>query len=659
MIKKTLYIVALFTALLLASCSDDNYLENEIGEINEDYYAFSLSLQADGDVTTRVVTEPGVDDLHENVIEEIELFFYDGEALVWQVPKSAFTMTDGDAATKKKLIIRVPNDITSKLNAKNVTLVAIANGPKSEAMANKTLTQLKQHVFTSNDLNIRLQYGFLMEGTKETGKIVFDASKPYNLGTLSLQRVAAKIRLKLNKLNVPGYEASVPTSQLVNYIDKTNLLANSQVVNAPLKSTKYVNLKQVTVAGSTFYTTEIPYYSYENNWNADGSSETFILLKIPFTKDGKTVEYFYRIPFNYRLGEGGSEVRRNHLYEISVAITELGATTGEEPIEVKSSVEVKPWESVDIIQSVLVQANYLVVRDRELVMLDVNEVKIEYISNSAVTLVEGSLKAKFTAYDKSGTPSEGTPTANMPKITTIVENNKKYIKVVSLIPTNYVPIEIEFLVENEGDLRELIRITQYPGRYVTAKKSNGQFYKGSESGPGPTHKNFNLFTVTTVVTDGPIIGDPVDPADPEGKTMDTDEANNIISPQFIIASQNGVTLQRNFNTGTGNAVNRCINYFEDDYGPGRKFNGRWRLPTKAEIQYIQKLQRDGNSAVKSLLEGDAYWSGRGYWFYDFNNGRWNDWEGTWLRPNYNKPDNKNNIAHIRCVFDVYKYPPNS
>ena len=66
---------------------------------------------------------------------------------------------------------------------------------------------------------------------------------------------------------------------------------------------------------------------------------------------------------------------------------------------------------------------------------------------------------------------------------------------VSPIPTNYVPLEIEFLVENEGDLRELIRITQYPGRYVTAKKSNGQFYKGSESGPGPTHKNKNLFSI--------------------------------------------------------------------------------------------------------------------------------------------------------------------
>ena len=67
------------------------------------------------------------------------------------------------------------------------------------------------------------------------------------------------------------------------------------------------------------------------------SRDTFILLKIPFTKDGLTQEYFYRIPINYRLGDGGSEVRGNHLYEISISITELGSTGFEMPIELISS----------------------------------------------------------------------------------------------------------------------------------------------------------------------------------------------------------------------------------------------------------------------------------------------------------------------------------
>ena len=662
MIGRIIYIVAIITTLLVASCSNDPLPFEK--EVSEDYL-LSLSLQTDDVVNTRAVTEPGVDELHENVIEKVELFFYNGETLIWQVPKSAFTMTDGVNTTQKILIIRVPNDITTLLNGQNVTLMAIANGPESPLIANKTLTQLKQVVFTSNDMNISRQYGFLMEGNKRTGNIVFDAATPYSLGLLKLQRVAGKMRLKINKLAVPEYEVGIPTAQLVNYLDKTNLLSTDKVVEAPPKSTEYVDLVEVTSGGSTFFTTTIPYYSYENDWSADGGRETFILLEIPFTKDEITKRYFYRIPINYRLGEGGSEVRRNHLYEISISITELGATSGEMPFEVISSVEVKPWERVDIIQAELLTANYLVVKDKYLVMADVAETKVEYLSNSKVSVL-GPIKAKFTSYDTSGTPKDEELKGNMlPKVTFIVENNKKYIKVVSPVPTNYVPLEIEFLVINEGGLTEEIRITQFPQRYITAKQfkdANKTFYKGTEDGPGATHKNFNLFRVTTAIGDlpptssvGSIIGDPTGP---DGKTLNTDEANNIISPQFIIASQNGVTLQRLYNvdaSGAESAVTRCSKYFEDIYGPstppdknGRngveRLGGNWRLPTRAEVAYIQQLQKDPLSAVKSLMAGSQYWSARSYYWYNYTNGSWNT-----------NPNNSSNVAHIRCVYDIYKY----
>ena len=81
MIKKILYIVTIITTLLWASCSDDTHLDKEVGAD----YLFSLSLQTNDDVNTRANTEPGVDDLHENKVEKVELFFYDGDALIWQV----------------------------------------------------------------------------------------------------------------------------------------------------------------------------------------------------------------------------------------------------------------------------------------------------------------------------------------------------------------------------------------------------------------------------------------------------------------------------------------------------------------------------------------------------------------------------------------------
>ena len=624
--------------MLIASCSNDSLPLTFEKEVSGDY-SFSLSLQTSDDVNTRALTEPGVDDLHENKVEKVELFFYNDDALIWKVPKSAFTMTDGTNTSQKKLIIRVPNDIIGLLNGQDVTLLAIANGPESSAMAGKTLTELKRVVFTSNDMNITRQYGFLMEGNKMTGNIVFDDVKPYDLGALTLQRSAAKLRLKINKLAVPEYEAGVATSRIVNYLDQTNLLKTDQVVYAP-KSTDYVDLVEATDGKTTFLTTEIPYYSYENNWNADGSRETFILLRIPFTKDGLTQEYFYRIPINYRLGDGGSEVRRNHLYEISISITELGSTGFEMPIELISSVEVKPWITDYVILSELIDANYLVLKENDVDMAEVTETKIEYLSNSTVTVSPGSLMATFTGYNAAGTAIPGSPTtANMPKITFIEEGGKKYIKIVSPIPTNFVSLNIEFIVKNEGGIYEEVRIIQYPLKYVTAKKSAVGSTPIDGTAPGPTSNetNFNIFRITTVLgatTD--IIGDPTGAT---GHTKGDEESNKIVSPQFLIGSQRGVTYERNYAT----AKSHCYNYYEDVYGPGKTVDGRWRLPTQAELKYINDLQKNPLSAVKKLFEGEKYWSAREYMYYNFTG------TGSW------SSSSNRHTAHIRCVFDVYKY----
>lgn len=659
MIKKILYIASVIAVLLVASCASDSdpilVINNEV---KGDSF-FTLSLQTDGTVVTRATTEPGKDPMNENVIEKVDLFFYEGETFLWQVPQNSFTMTDGVNADQKKLVIRVIKDVADNLYGKNVTLVAVANGPQSALMANKPLAQLKQMVVESNTFNVsHPQSLFLMEGSKATGTIILDENESYNLGALSLKRVAAKFRLKLNVPTVPGFMSGPPSVRLINYFDKSNLLPTTEVVNALPKSTGYEALQSVTVGGATFFTTPTPYYSYENNWSTDGARETYMLLKIPFTQGGITNTYYYRIPINYRLGDEGSMVQRNHLYEITVNISELGATTAEVPFEVASHVEMKPWQDIDIIQAELEDPKFLVVKQTNVAMADISETKIGYVTSSPASVVAGSLKAEFISYNISGGTVIGNPTIN-PVVSFVDEGNKKYIKVVSPVPVNFVPLHIEFIVRNADGITEFIEITQYPRRYVTARTSTGNPYRGSESG-GSGQNNYNLYRITTVIGDTPvpgapvgsIIGDPVDPTDNEGKTMNTDEANNIISPDFIIASKYGVTQPRKFNVddpgflGWGRAesgVTRCSKYYEDVYGPGRAKGGRWRLPTRAELQYIQQLQTNPNSAVKSLLEGDRYWSGRSYYNFNFDNGVWN--------PN----GNASTTAYIRCVYDIYKY----
>lgn len=654
MTKKIIYIIALFVALLVASsCIDEVHIEGEMrGE-----YLLTLSLHNESGASTRATTEAGKDELNENKINRVNLFFYSGETLIWEVPENAFTMSNVTGGYQKKLVIKVPNDKRTDFSNNDIKLIVIANGPQQSAVTGKTLAKLKEVIFESASLNKTQLEEFLITGSKELGRVNLIEQEPYNIGAVDMKRAAAKIRFNLKSIAVDGFEVGTPTVRLVNYATKTNLLTVSKLLVGAHKSTAYTVLKNVSVNGNTFLTTPTPWYSYENSWDDDGSRETYILLKVPFTASGITIDYFYRIPINNRLGE--SSLERNSLYEITVNINELGNTTPELPFEVVSaSVEVKPWETVDIIHATISKPNYLVVKENYVLMPNVTEAKIEYISNSNVRLIATSLKATFTAYNSSGNPVNGTPSpANMPKVTFIEEGGKKYIKVTSPIPTNFVPLNIKFSVINEGGLVADVELDQYPLRYVTARRSTGSPYKGTET-DGAGQSNYNLFRITTVIGEKPlpgasvgsVIGDPVDPADPLGKTMNTNEANNIISPQFIIASKYGVSYPRRFDVDqtdwlgriTGeSAQKRCSKYYEDEYGPGRAKGGRWRLPTRAELEYIQALQRNPNSAVKSLLEGDKYWSGKSYYYYNFNNGSWTN-------------GSDRTEAYIRCVYDIYK-----
>ena len=76
-----------------------------------------------------------------------------------------------------------------------------------------------------------------------------------------------------------------------------------------------------------------------------------------------------------------------------------------------------------------------------------------------------------------------------------------------------------------------------------------------------------------------------------------------------------------------------------------KYQGRWRMPTKAEVELIDKLQKDPSSAVKYIMQGNEYFSAYPGWTYSFTTGQWDK-----------DKDNQGGkrTGNIRCVFDVYK-----
>lgn len=108
-------------------------------------------------------------------------------------------------------------------------------------------------------------------------------------------------------------------------------------------------------------------------------------------------------------------------------------------------------------------------------------------------------------------------------------------------------------------------------------------------------------------------------------------AENMIAPKFRIASAHGRLTDGSLVDYT-NVFNRAASYQEDGYPAGR-----WRVPTKAEIQFVYKLYLDDK--IPPLFYGTyAYWCATGK--FQYNNG-------------VPSATDKNGSTPVRCIYDEW------
>lgn len=124
-------------------------------------------------------------------------------------------------------------------------------------------------------------------------------------------------------------------------------------------------------------------------------------------------------------------------------------------------------------------------------------------------------------------------------------------------------------------------------------------------------------------------------------TRATADTKNMIAPQIRVASSYSV-LSHDFVTQKEIARRRCASYQEAGYPAGR-----WRLPTKAEAEYMVKLSAEG--LIPALFTSEAsYWCAHGY-FIPYNESTDNHQAGDVV---YTESDT-NGGASVRCVYDVW------
>lgn len=481
----------------------------------------------------------------------------------------------------------------------------------------------------------------------------------------------------------------------------------------------------------------------------------------------------YRQPMDGVPSERLYRVERNYLYDVVSNIEQLGSLDEGELYEVNSSVAIKPWESTDQIDGSITDAHYLIVRDTHPAMANIDSYDIDYISSlpvevrvtkafyeyydiygDYVRVVFSPTDASYKFYKDEAEQTEYTPqeiteknltaptgvTAPFDGTTVSLKDPSKYLygdflTVSHRIPDNYVPFMMEIEVKhiqpsNPTPLSEMVYVIQYPWLYVTANKSIGPRPTEGDKAANQDYADFRHHTLFGD-RDGDVVDEAMrndmlnrvsikvpspnykigNPVGADGYTKTDAISNQLVSPEFIIASQYGLTMpvsqnrtetsdnfgwmyRSTFANGYGpeasplwlrvqpyknfyndpmsgegyiyiaykNAEQRCHDYFEDEYGTDGdyteyyidgygygtsrtvrkrfKYQGRWRIPTAAEITLLDEVQTDPKSVTKELMTGSYYWSARTGKGYGFNEKKIMSMSGVrWV--------------FVRCVFDTY------
>ncbi len=633
-------------------------------------------------------TEPGDADgsYNENKIEKLDLFFYEGDVLKW---KALSTDIEYNVSTNIA-IIPIRDDIKALFDQNSsvtydVYVVANSTSDFSAIVEGATnLTDLKNLVFETPDFiskgGSEPQTSFVMDG--KLSKII-NLNDP-NLGEVKLARAASKIRLRVVEINVPDYTVDGNiTAKLINLINKSALLngGTATIEETDLKNSTAQNLSKENPEGSGVITTQAPFYSYSYDWSGEDpvwsntpEFATYLDLVIPLKgQNGITNHYHYKVPITPQglTGEQAqymNNLKRNFIYDIGATIKMLGSIE-EDPVEVSANYTIIDWQTQEVVVDV-VAAHYLVVSEHNIVMPNINSYSITFNSSVAnVTLVPNSLKATYTYVNYStGQPVTTNVASNqMPTVTVQPNVASGNITIQSPIPTNYIPKDIEFKITNGvTGMVQTIVIRQLSATYFTTIKGKKSFMPGEGWRNSLPSGNTNpyMYAITTLAPEGDIIwGFP--PVDNQGQTVNNYEVSRMVSPKFEMASQFGASQPKNYTAGQ----QQCRGYievYENENGNEVEKTG-WRLPTAAEIAYIDKLQQTVPSGY--VMKGRWYWSswsqlptqsvtGNLFPGYSFQNayGAYRMGKGIYdtvseFYNHYSGGATYNN-AHVRCIRDI-------
>ena len=663
----------------LCACQED--FDN--GPLAGDENTWVLNLEATAVQPSR---SPGVDEYNENKVTSADVFF--------------FNDAEGRCIYAQTGLEPVGNELRVKLADTEVSfgnsyyIYVIANGRAYYADVNDasavgmTIAELqaKRIQTTWKDgykSNGEIEESLLMDGE---ASVTVSRETP---GMVSLKRAMAKVALFPTVTTEPIVENGVEYTPIVNAmsvtmvygVQATNLTGDYEVVAEDYVTRMH---RAYTQDGKE----HVPFYSYPNLLNTADRKDSYLILCVPWNMktDAGTepVNYYYRVPIT------GSEdtpalLERNKYYKVNVNVSVLGSMNPREAVTLNADFIIYDWFDMDI-SADMNNYKYLVLEEYTSVMNNTNELRMPYVSSSALTMSKTQItKVTYPNYNAdtqgshTSTVTLDTPEKIQSEGFSLTWNDDELIFTHTVTTEDYVPYTITVEVWNEQELDATWEITQYPAIYIVGDYNpngdenrfvygrseetvNSGWYTdpiedddgntlGGVNNPlvNATNKNLNQYTI--YITSFDIAGSNYAIGDPRSSTVDNldflnkeiigetlsyyyptrkDGVQNVIAPAFKIASSWGVVDANSLTYET--AKRRCASYQENGYPAGR-----WRVPTEAEIQYIVSLSDRG--VIPVLFGGDYYAS----------SGRYYDNESS---PAGFHDDSRGGHA-VRCVYDVW------
>lgn len=675
--------VYIFCSWIFTSCSEEF---EQVGEANS--RALTMELSAGEQ------TENGVEDLNENAINNVSVFFFE------DVTKQCTYLKRNLSVGKNK---KLKVDLAPEVVDKTCKVYVVANYTSNlslDDLKEMTLAQI-QNVVISTDFKTgeNKEPFFVMHGLTENPITITNGGDG---GTVLLKRVASKIVLQPNvasSIESGGItytpDLSKMTVELVNVAKKAVLNGGELPEGTtqefiPAISRKY----SIDTDGKNFV--HIPLYSYPNEWaNKEGATETYLNFCIPwyYMKDNTqmSANYYYRVAI------GSGKLESNKLYRITADIELLGSINPEETKKVDASYEILDWKTVDIPANINRYA-YLELETNFQEMKNENRVDIGFTSSSETTAKV--VKVTYPDYSnvdfKDVIKEEPNPDdywwddqyqQALNEWNSLSGNLNIYGQTLTfehtLASTIYVPYTYTIEVTNKDGLTETLEIKQYPPIYIVGESNkkegnNNRFVYGVSTRSSETvyddtrktslggvytytqgsNKNPNQYVIYVTQLDASekyIIGDPRNQTPTKlsyltkygngslkglqqylktkGEVTNEREVDNIIAPAFRIASSFGVTDNISYST----AQKRCASYQENGYPAGR-----WRVPTEAEIEFIVSLSN--KKYIPELFNGEYFASSQR--FYKGKSGSTGSWGG-------DQGSSRNGSHAVRCIYDVW------